>query len=132
MAPPSVARRIVLLVTSWRGTPTGGEDAIVTAVRTRLKSAPANADVSELQIWLAYDFGPLVDYALACFTLNSLSSWSDELFGERLYELFKVALAKTKILAKFDAIVNDDIEWEELVRALVRARDGGNLEISLA
>ena len=124
MAPPSVARRIVLLVTSWRGTPTGSEDAVVTAVRTRLKNAPAKAEVSELQIWLAYGFGPLVDYALACFTLNGLASWSDDLYGERLYELFKVAVAKTKIPAKFDNIINDDVEWDELVRALVRHREG--------
>lgn len=84
MALASVARRIALLVTSWRGTPTGGERAVIDSVRSRLRKAPKKGDVSELQIWLAYGFRPLVDHAIASFTVNTLRTLTDETFGEVL------------------------------------------------
>ena len=112
MAPPAVARRLVLLITSWRGTPFGDENRVVDTVRARLKGLPKKPDDVQLQAWLAWGFATLVDYAIGSFTLNGLVQWDDETFGDRLFEMMKVALTKTKIMSRFSSILDDDVEWQ--------------------
>ena len=124
MAPPAVARRLVLLITSWRGTPFGDENRVVDTVRARLKGLPKKPDDVQLQSWLAWGFATLVDYAIGSFTLNGLVQWDDETFGDRLFEMMKVALTKTKIMSRFSSILDDDVEWQEQVRVLLAHRDG--------
>ena len=79
-APASVARRLSLQTTSFRGSP-GGEDAAVNECRTRLKEVPRSASVVQQQRWLAWGMAPLVDYAVSAYTLNALTILDDAEFG---------------------------------------------------
>ena len=124
MAPATVARRLALLVTSLRGTPTGREDALVDVVRKRLSDLPKKATAAQQQAWLAFGLSALVDYCVEAFGLNTLTAMSDASFGDRVFELFKVLANRTRLTAKFSEVLDDDLEWQEQVRVLVLHRDG--------
>ena len=112
MAPDNVSRRLSLLVTSLRGVPTGGEPALVDAVRSRLGGLPKKATAAEQQKWLAWGLALVVDYTSKAFTANDLSLLSDSDYSDRIYEFFKVAVVRTKLLQKYADVVDDDLEWQ--------------------
>ena len=124
MAPATVARRFAILVISLRGKPTGDEGIIVDDVRARLGQLPKKATLSRQQKWLCLGLALIVDYAIASFSLNALSAFADVDFGDRLYEFAKIIATRTKLFGKFSEVIDDTLEWEELVRTLVRHRDG--------
>ena len=74
MAPATVARRLSLLVTSWRGSLTGDEKRLVEDVRARLNELPKKATVAQQQQWLCWGFSLVVDYEVAAFGLNGLTA----------------------------------------------------------
>lgn len=41
----------------------------------------------------------------------------------RFFELMKIATMRTKLLSQFDCIIDDEMEWNESVRAPIRHRD---------
>ena len=76
--------RLSLLVTSWRGNPTGDEESLVEDVRARLNELPKKATVAQQQHWFCWGFSLIVDYAVAAFSLNVLTALTNTDFGERL------------------------------------------------
>ena len=66
----------------------------------------------------------IVDYAVASFSLNALTILSDADFGERLNEKAKIITTRTKLFAKYGEVIDDTLEWYELVRSMVAHREG--------
>ena len=124
MAPDKVSRRLSFLVTSLRGTPTGEEPTLVDAVRTRLGGLPKKATAADQQKWLAWGLALIVEYTSKAFTANDLSLLTDVQYGERVYEFFKVAVVRTKLLQKYAVILDDELEWQAQLRTLACLRDG--------
>ena len=65
-----------------------------------------------------------MDYAVAFFGLNGLTALTNADFGERLYEMAKILTTVTRQFAKYTEVIDDTLEWGELVRTMVAHRDG--------
>ena len=110
MAPVEVSRRLALLTTSLRGSPTGGESTLVEDTRTRLGGLPKKATNAEMQRWLAWGLVPLIEYLAKAFTVNDIGSLSDGEYGDRLFDMLKIVRVRTKLLQKYGAILDDELE----------------------
>ena len=119
MAPATVSRRLALFVTSLGGRPTGKEGPLVDEVRRCLSDLPKKATAADQQRWLAWGNASLIDYMLESFGTNNVTALSDSEFGDRVFEVFKIVVMRTKRPTKFAWVLDDDLEWQEQIRVLV-------------
>ena len=122
-APATVARRLALHTTSLGGIP-GDEETCVDECRSRLKGLPRKATTEQQQGWLAWGLVPVVEYVLAVFTLNALTAMRDRDFSDLLFVMLRIITTRMKILEKYQAVIDDELIWNDLCRNLVGHRDG--------
>ena len=87
-------------------------------VRSRLGGLPKKAGPEALHNWLSWGLAPLVDYTGEVFTVNDLALLSDAEYGDRIFEFLKIVTVRTKLCQKFADILDDDVEWQAVLRIL--------------
>ena len=119
MAPPKLAASIRLYVVGLNGTPAGRESDLITEVRGRFNSKWTES-ASDTDQDLVYMFGlePITKYLMTSLGSSRAASLSRGDFGVHVYELYKIASARTRIGKRFAGLTDSDERWANVEACL--------------
>ncbi len=128
MVAQATVQALKLYIAGIPATPIGHEDSLIACVRRRFNAKYLHSDRTSVLINI-FVFGvrPLLNYLTACTSTSYVASQGRTAVGLRLYELFKVATARTRIPKRFAAVTDDDDCWAQVeagVALLMKGNSG--------
>ena len=98
-------------------------------VRERLRvprgSTPSRRDLRQRARW---GLAPIVSYLSRSLDEDEYDALTEDDLGDLVFELYKIAAARTRLSRSYREIFDSQQEWQRLCRWLIAVRDGATVE----
>ena len=120
MVAVSALQSLKLYVAGLGGHAAGNEESLVTNVRSRFNRKYLNMDRPGI-LAKAYVFScePIVRYLEASLSTGQLKGFGRTALGLHVYEIYKIAVQRTRIGKKFAGVTDDDEQWASVEASLM-------------